>query len=588
MRKITFFKTLIVGIALSIGIPSSFAATPYVMSTADYSESFTDIANWTNAFAAGTGASCWASVITNATGTIGDGVKTTATTATFATSATSGGVQRGSLTGNVAGTIVLLSTGASDNISACAIDLLLDFTGRNAGTISFDWAAVANSTGDRKSTLKVFTSIDGTTFTELSNANVLNVANNVAASGTITTVTLPSSFNNSATARIRFYEFNATGGTTGSRAKISIDNIAITSTPTSVVTVASPVFTPGTGTYFKSQNVVLSSTTSGASIYYTTNGDTPDNSGTGTSTLYTTPITVNSTQTIKAIAYKSGATTSSVTSAIYTLPSVTEVSSISTLRTSPAGTTTFYKLTGEAILTYKSATRNTKYIQDATDAVVIDDASGIITTGYNIGDGITGLIGTTALYNNMLQFTPAADPGTATSTGKTVSPATIALSELINNQGKLVKVLGVAITGTGNFAVSTSYNLNNSTSTVIRTQYADLDYITTPTAIPTSSQDITGVVLVYTTTAQLVPRSASDFANSTGATGIQDLKQNSISASNGKITLSATAGEVVEIYNAVGQKLISKQSAEGINTIAVPAHGVVLVKVGTRIAKVIL
>jgi len=586
MRKITHFKTLLVAIALVIGITNSFAATPYVMSTADYSESFTDIANWTNAFAAGTGSSYWASVAVNSTGAIGDGIKTTAATATFTTSS-SGGVQKGSSSGNIAGTIVLLSTGATDNTSACAIDLLLDFTGRNAGTISFDWAAVANGTGDRKSTLKVFTSIDGTTFTELSNATVLSVANNVAASGSITTVTLPSTFNNSATARIRFYEFNATGGTTGSRAKISIDNIAITSTPTSVVTVASPVFTPGTGTYFTSQNVVLSSTTPGASIYYTTNGDTPDNSGTGTSLLYSTLITVSSTQTIKAIAYKSGAVTSSATSAIYTLPAITEVSSISALRSSTAGTATFYKLTGEAVLTFKSATRNTKYIQDATDAVMIDDASGIITTGYNIGDGITGIIGTTALYNNMLQFTPAADPGAANSTGNTVTPATMALSELINNQGKLVKVLGVTITGTGNFAASTSYNLNGSASTVIRTQYADLNYVTTPTAIPTISQDITGVVLVYTTTAQLVPRSSADIVNAQG-TGLKIVKESNISSSNGKITLSASANQTIEIYNSVGQKLVSKLAIEGVNTIPVSAHGVVFVKVDNKIAKVIL
>ena len=96
----------------------------------------------------------------NATGTIPDGVKTTVSTATFVTS-TAGGVQKG------AGNIQLLSTNATDNINADAIDLLLDFTGVTAGTLSYDFATVFNTTGNRNGSLRVYTSIDGTTFTEL-------------------------------------------------------------------------------------------------------------------------------------------------------------------------------------------------------------------------------------------------------------------------------------------------------------------------------------------------------------------------------------------------------------------------------------
>src|SRR2546423_1521903 len=189
---------------------SAWGATPFPMNTGDYLENFSDIANWTNDFASGTGASRWGSVAVNATGTIPDGSKTTVSTASFVTGS-SGGVQRGT------GTIVLLSTGTTDNTSACAIDLFLDFTGRNAGTLSFDWAEVNNSTGDRKASLRIYTSTNGTTWTELTGAAVLNFTNNVATSGSIASVALPAGFNGSSTARIRFYEYNGTGGTTGSR-----------------------------------------------------------------------------------------------------------------------------------------------------------------------------------------------------------------------------------------------------------------------------------------------------------------------------------------------------------------------------------
>ncbi|MDP4238062.1 MAG: hypothetical protein Q8904_01150 [Bacteroidota bacterium] len=57
---------------------------------------------------------------------------------------------------------------------------------------------------------------------------------------------------------------------------------------------------------------------------------------------------------------------------------------------------------------------------------------------------------------------------------------------------------------------------------------------------------------------------------------------------NGSIHFRATAGETVEIYNAIGQQLLHKLTVEGVNTIPVSARGVVLVKIGSRFAKVIL
>lgn len=213
------------------------AAVPYPMGNGDYSQDFADIANWGNNFATGIGASNWSSVPIVGGGIIPDGQKTTVSSATFATSSTTGGIQRGGLAGslNPAGTIVMLTTGTPDNSAAIAIDLNLDFSGRTAGTLSFNWAAVANSTGNRASSLRVYTSPDGINWTALAGAEALDLANNVAASGSVTAVALPSSLDGISTARIRFYECNGTGGTSGSRAKIAIDNVAVTSTPGSIV-----------------------------------------------------------------------------------------------------------------------------------------------------------------------------------------------------------------------------------------------------------------------------------------------------------------------------------------------------------------
>jgi xyloglucan-specific exo-beta-1,4-glucanase len=86
-------------------------------------------------------------------------------------------------------------------------------------------------------------------------------------------------------------------------------------------TVAAPTFSPAAGTYSTAQSVTISSATSGATIYYTTDGSTP----TSSSTVYSGPITVSSTTMIKAYAAASGMTDSSVASATYTISSTQQV-----------------------------------------------------------------------------------------------------------------------------------------------------------------------------------------------------------------------------------------------------------------------
>src|SRR5206468_875927 len=80
-------------------------------------------------------------------------------------------------------------------------------------------------------------------------------------------------------------------------------------------TAAAPAFSLAAGAYSSAQSVTLS-TTAGASIRYTTNGSTPTQTS---GTLYTGAIAVNTTTTIKAIAYQSNWADSAVVSATYTI-----------------------------------------------------------------------------------------------------------------------------------------------------------------------------------------------------------------------------------------------------------------------------
>ena len=78
---------------------------------------------------------------------------------------------------------------------------------------------------------------------------------------------------------------------------------------------ATPVISVPSGTYTSVQAVTISDSTSGASIYYTTNGKTP----TSSSTLYSGPISVGSTETLNAVAIETGYINSAVAKATYTL-----------------------------------------------------------------------------------------------------------------------------------------------------------------------------------------------------------------------------------------------------------------------------
>jgi methionine-rich copper-binding protein CopC len=89
-------------------------------------------------------------------------------------------------------------------------------------------------------------------------------------------------------------------------------------------TVATPTFSPAAGTYIGSQSVTISCSTDGATIHYTTNGDTP----TAGSPTYTGAIAVDATKTIKAIAVKDGMTNSGVATAEYTISAPTYTLSV--------------------------------------------------------------------------------------------------------------------------------------------------------------------------------------------------------------------------------------------------------------------
>lgn len=218
-------------LSLLLGGGVSWGQTFYDMSTGNYSQDFSNISGWTDNYASGTGAGNWRTATSVATSTVN--------TATVFSTGTTGGVQKGT------NSMILLATGTNST----ATDLLLNFTGRNAGTISLNWVKVTNTVNvsPRSSDLKIqYSSDNGVTFTDLTGYTIPRVLNNsTPESGNLSAITLPAALNNQSQVVIRFYVWNngQTGGS-GNRPKIQIDDIAVTSTPaTSTPTLTTPTAT---------------------------------------------------------------------------------------------------------------------------------------------------------------------------------------------------------------------------------------------------------------------------------------------------------------------------------------------------------
>ncbi len=280
--------------------------------------------------------------------------------------------------------------------------------------------------------------------------------------------------------------------------------------------------------HFTTQDFEL---TNGNVVAYTINGSTAQ---TTTSSPITIPTESGQQYTITLeLQDSNGSLTPAVIETVsFSIQGITRVPDIASLRNLAIGE--IATLTSEAILTFQRSVRNQKYIQDATAAILIDDAAATITTPYAIGDGITGITGRLSEFRGTLQFIPSADPGAASSTGNTSTPTIVTLSELIDTldsyESQLVQVLGVQFINIEEnevFNTSTDYTINDLEKNLTLRTFSDstIDYIGQP--IPTHSIDIIGIAGEFDGVSQLLPRSNADLKTtilSTADVGIPTTK----------------------------------------------------------------
>jgi len=120
-------------------------------------------------------------------------------------------------------------------------------------------------------------------------------------------------------------------------------------------TVASPSLSPSPGTYYDPRTVTLSCGTSGATLRFTVDGSLPS---TTNGTVYSVPISVSRTTTIRAIAYKDGWINSAVSGGDYAI-------TVSTPAISPVGGT--YTKTFNATIDAHPSDAKIMYTIDGSD-----------------------------------------------------------------------------------------------------------------------------------------------------------------------------------------------------------------------------
>ncbi|MBW6515355.1 MAG: chitobiase/beta-hexosaminidase C-terminal domain-containing protein [Candidatus Cloacimonetes bacterium] len=301
--------------------------------------------------------------------------------------------------------------------------------------------------------------------------------------------------------------------------QLVLDNIMWSGyTGNGVPTVSTPTFSPPGGTYYEPVSVTISTLTEGATIHYTTDNSTP----TEESPIFDpqNPIQLSENTTLKAKAFKEEWNPSITATANYTFIQTVEVPNIAALRASSQDGT-LYRVTGEVILTFKQSFRNQKYIQDDTAAILIDDDSGVITTAYNVGDGIVNMTGTLGSFGNMMQFSPISDPGPANSTGNVIVPEIITAAQFSGNyfqyDAQLLTIRNVTFLGADGSAVFENgvvYQITDGTATIdFRATFYNVDYI--GTVIPQEPIDLTGLANARTTPPEgffISARNIADFA----------------------------------------------------------------------------
>ena len=195
---------------------------------------------------------------------------------------------------------------------------------------------------------------------------------------------------------------------------------------TGTMTVATPIFSMVSGTYFNDIDVEILCVTEGATIYYTLDGTDPTTS----SSVYTSAIHISETTTLKAMGVKEGFANSSIATAEYVIE---DAPSIITIAAAKLLALNEYAMV-QGVVTFVDG-RNV-YIQDETAGIVLYLNANTVPEDLAAGDMVVAY-GKRSTYNGLIELNDinGSDPDkfNIISSGNTLPLATVTIAEILED-----------------------------------------------------------------------------------------------------------------------------------------------------------
>lgn len=275
------------------------------------------------------------------------------------------------------------------------------------------------------------------------------------------------------------------------------------------------------------------------------------------------------------------------TTVTFTIASYTVVANLAALRSDVItnGIGRYYQVSSNPVITYARTTRNQKYIQDASAAILIDDVPGTISTPMVSGDAISGLKGQTLLFNGVLEFAPL-ENATVASSGNVVTPQIVTATEITTNlesyESELVQINNSTFTtadGIITFVANSNYNLNDGTTINFKAIFSEADYI--GQIIPTGSANRAVLVGETNGIAQVTSRGNADVVlSSSSFSQIDGLKMYPNPAKNNLFIETALDSDInVSIVNMLGEEVVNTKVTNNTVNVSSLTSGIYIVKI---------
>lgn len=323
---------------------------------------------------------------------------------------------------------------------------------------------------------------------------------------------------------VSFTAKSSKSGTTNGQVRIIGISVTYTSTSTSTQC-ATPTISPSSQTFSEAFTAMISCTTSGAKIYYTTDGTTPTES----SSEYSEGVSIPAeTTTLKAIAYADGLDASEVATATYTYSSTTveELDGLKALReaikedniTTASEAKTYKVKHAKLYVTRGNGTTN--YMQDS-ECGVMCFGKDVVSVGASYDEGTATVTG--YMYNGLVELTSFTTTGTAGT--ETTEPLEVTLEQLntacTNSEdtyeSRLVKVVKATVTDAlDSSSSSKDYNgeiSQNGQTCAIYRQGSSTDIVANLNA----TVDVVGVATTYNSASEILVFRKDDITEYTTA-----------------------------------------------------------------------